>query len=171
MRKKLQPHQKRFLKNIIIVAVIFLLPYIYFQPEYESLKEAEVTIDRTFYNVSRRGIGSFIRTTDEIVFKVGGKISSRSDFESKLTPNTIVQIKYYRGVLVFIPMNFIEELTVNNETIITYNNQKGLVQIICVIAGSLVFMVEFLFYADSAHLLKKLRNRFRNHKKQKKLDK
>lgn len=90
MRKKLQPHQKRFLKNIIIVAVIFLLPYIYFQPEYASLKEAEVTIDRTFYNVSRRGIGSFIRTTDDIVFKVGGKISSRSDFESKLTPNTIL---------------------------------------------------------------------------------
>ena len=170
--KQLQPHQKRFLKTVIIVVVIFLLPYIYFQPEYEQLKEADITIEWTYYSAGRRTIGSFIRTTDDIVFKVGGDVSSRADFESKLTPNANVQIKYYRGIHVFFPMNFIEELTVNGETIVTYNNQQGLVRNICVIVGSLVFIVGFLFYADSAHLLKKLRNRCRKYKKnQKKSDK
>ena len=67
-----------------------------------------------------------------------------------------------------IPMNFIEELTVNGETIITYNNQQGLIRSICVIVGSLFFIVEFLFYADSAHLLKKLRRRYRKYKKDQK---
>ncbi len=168
MRKKLQPHQKRFLKTVIIVVVIFLLPYIYYQPKYEQLKEAEITIEWTSYSAGRRTIGSFIRTTEDIVFKVGGAICSRDDFEKKLTPNTNVQIKYYRGLHVFIPMNFIEELTVNGETIITYNNQQGFVLKICVIVGSLYFIVGFMFYADSAHLLKKIRNRYRKQKKKQK---
>ena len=167
MRKKLQPHQKRFLKTVIIVVVIFLLPYIYFQPEYEQLKEADITIEWTYYSAGRRTI-AFIRTTDDTVFKVGGDISSRADFESKLTPDTNVQIKYYRGIHMVFPMNFIEELTVNGETIITYNDRQGSVQNICVIVGSLFSIVGFLSYADSAHLLKKLRNRYRKYKKDQK---
>ena len=172
MRKKLQPHQKRFLKTVLIAVIIFLIPYIYFQPGYAQLKEAEITIEWTNYRAGRRSVGSYLGTTDDMVFKVGGDISSRADFESKLTPDTNVQIKYYRGIHLFFPMNFIEELTVNGETIITYNNQQGLVRKICIIVGSLFFTVGFLLYADSAHLLKKLRNRYRRYKKkQKKSDK
>ena len=168
MRKKLQPHQKRFLRISIIAVVIFLLPFIYRQPQYEQLKASEITIAQTHYRAGRHSIGSLIGTTDNVVFRVGGKISSRSDFESKLIPNTIAQIKYYRGLLLFIPMNFIEELTVNGETIVTYSNQHRLFQIICTITGCLVFTIGFLFYADSAHLVKKTRNRYRKHKKEQK---
>lgn len=161
--KKLQPHQKRFLKTIILALVIFLLPFIYYQPEYAQLEEADITIERTYYSVGRGRPGSFIMTSDDGIYKIGGDLSSREDFEIKLTPNTNVQIKYYRGIFVVIPMKFIEELTVNGETIVTFHNDQKITQVVFGIAGSIVLIIGFLIYADSAHILKKLRKRFKKH--------
>ena len=157
MKRMLQPHEKRFLKTVLIALLILLLPLIYTQPEYEKLKEDEIQIAWSYYSSGRHSVGSFVGTPEGTTYKIGGHISSKAEFEALLVPGTTVHIKYYRGVCVVAPMKFIEELTVSRKTIVTFNNQQKLVQTLCIIVGSVILVAGFLHYADCSHLLKKLR--------------
>lgn len=165
MAKKLQPHEKRFLKGILVTVFILLLPFIYYQPKYEHLKNTEITVSQTYYKTGRRRLGPFIWTTDDTGFLVRGKLPSKAEFEKNLVPGTIVQIKYYRGLYICFPFNIINEVTIGNDIIVPYRNTQGTYQAIFWIGGGLVFLIEFSLYASSAHLLKRLRKRYQKWKK------
>ena len=169
MAKKLQPHEKRFLKGIVVTIFILLLPFIYYQPKYEHLKTTEITVSQTYYKYSRqysrRTLGPFIWAADDTGFLVRGKLPSKAEFEKSLIPGTIAQIKYYRGLYICIPFNIINEVTIGNDIIVPYHNTQGTYQAIFWIGGGLVFLIEFSLYASSAHLLKRLRKRYQKWKK------
>lgn len=168
MRKKLQPHQKHFIEAIALALVIFLLPFAFYQPPYDQLEEAVVTIQQTDYRVGTRTISAYVRTADGTTYKVGGKISSRAEFEQLLTPGATAVIKYYRGLSVVIPTRFIEELTADGRTIISEHNNQPILCLLCGISGSVILLFGFLFYADSAHIFRNLRRKCRDYVTKKK---
>lgn len=162
--KKLQPHEKRFVRAIILVLVFFLIPIIGRQPPYEELEEAQIQIESVLYTSGRRGGHlALIIQPDGKTMVASGRLSSREDFENKL-PGATAQVKYYRGVFPF-PARRVEELTVNGETIITYRDrQTGYVIFFCTIGG-IYLVIEFLFFAGGAHLWKKLRKKIEKKRK------
>ncbi len=155
----------------MIAVIIFILPYIYSQPSYDELQETDIVVDWTYYSSGRRSIGSFVRTPEDTLYKVTGDISSRNVFETSLLPGTTAKIKYYRGIHIFFPMNFAEEVIVDGQTIVAYTNSQGTVQTICIIISILFLTVGFLFYADSAHLFRIIRKKVQRRRKQAKLRK
>ena len=166
MKKKLQPHEKRFMKTILAAVIILILPYIYYQPTYDELQETEIVVDWTYYSSGRRSIGSFVRTPDDTIYKVTGDISSRNVFEEALLPGATATIKYYRGIHIFFPMNFAKEVIVDDQAIATYTSSQGTAHTICTITSILFLTVGFLFYADSSHLFRKIRKKVQKHRKQ-----
>ena len=155
--KKLQAHEKRFVRAIILVLVFFLIPIIGRQPPYEELEEAQIQIESVLYTSGRRGgHHALIIQPDGKTMVAAGRLSSREDFENKLS-GTTARVKYYRSIL---PLGcMVEELTVNGEMIVTYRDrQTGYVIFFCTIGG-IYLVIEFLFFAGGAHLWKKLRKK------------
>lgn len=165
MAKKLQPHEKSFLKGIVLTVCILLLPLIYHQPKYDHMKTDKITVSQTYYKSGRRRLGPYIWTPDGTQYLVRGRLPSKVLFNESLVPGTQAEIKYYRGLYICVPMNIISELSVNGEVIIPYHNQQIITLTVCFIAGGIVFLLEFSLFASSAHLLKKLRKQWKKRKK------
>ena len=167
MKRKFQPHEKRFLKAILLALVLFLLPFVYRQPDYDQLREKEVEIMQTSALKGRRGNYDYhLVTEDETWYFVRGKVHSREAFLEEL-PGKTATVKYNRGLLVVIPVHFLRELTVDGQVYVSCTDIGPVAMKIFHIAAVAVLAVSFLEYGDRSHLFRRWIKKYRKWKKEK----
>ena len=167
MKRKLQPHEKSFLKAVLLALVLFLLPLVYRQPDYDKLREKEVEIMHTSALKGRRGSYDYhLVTEDGTWFFVRGKVHSRDAFETEL-PGKTAFIKYNRGLLLVVPVYFLRELTMDGEVYVSYTDVGSAAMKIFHIAAVVDLVFSFLEYGDRSHLFKRWIKKYRKWKKEK----
>ena len=166
MKRKLQPHEKSFLKAVLLALVLFLLPWVYRQPDYDELREKEVEIMQTSALKGRRGSYDYhLVTEDETWFFVRGKVHSREAFETEL-PGKTATIKYNRGLLVVLPVYFLRELQIDGTEYVSFTQIGPTARRVFHIASAVVLLFGLLDYGERSHLIKRYIKKFQKRKKE-----
>ena len=117
-----------YLCSALIVLLAFVLIFaleLFPSPEYNELEEKEITISE-FRKVHRYKGGSEykIYTTDDEIYTLAGNFDY-DNAKSILLEGTKARIKYSQNVFFFISSNYAEEVAVNGNVIVSFDNDKG----------------------------------------------
>lgn len=131
MRRKTDKEIKKENAVLLIVGILCILTGIFMltlplmhTTSYQELTEAQVIIEKfdRYYGGGKFATYDYIVTEDGDVFNVTGEYD-RAELSDLLSPGTAATIKYSVN-RIFPFKQYAEEMTVNGQTVVTYNNHK-----------------------------------------------
>ena len=171
MRKKSSTRQSRWAltKTLIFGLLIIILPLIQNDRPYEALQTKEICV-ASVDSISGRGFSPsrYLITVDGENLQLRGEFSFK-ELKEKLQPHTIVTVKYYTGrYLLLFKTDYIRELTLNGEELVSYGkNYRNENIISAAVIGVLIISTGVLIYNWDTDFLKKLRKKNKTKKIQK----
>lgn len=154
--------EKDFRRCVIIGLLLMLLPFIYYSPSYEELSTKDIRVKYVGYTSGRYASDSYYLITIE-----GDSVQIRGDFSPEelkeaLQPNTLVTVKYYRGMHYLWMTDYIYELTCNGERLVSYDADTQLERHLVMIGvGILVMLIGFMFYNYETQFIRKMMRKYR----------
>lgn len=147
MKKRKKRDANYSLWVLILGVMILLIPYIYFTPDYNELKEKEIIVREVGYVPSKGTDNYYLNTMDGERLEIRGKLSYKT-LQETLKPNTLVQIKYYHGLCGLRMVDYIKELTYEGTQLVVYggDNQTENVIVCSVIGG---FMISVYIFVEA----------------------
>lgn len=165
--------QKDLLKFVIVGLLIMLLPLIYYRPNYEALQTKEIRVQSVGISSGQGRYSSqnyYLTTVSGERYEIRGDLSY-TELEGALQPNTLVTIKYFRGLYIFSMTNYIKELTCDEETLVSYSGDEQLEnQLVMIGVGLLIIGVGFIFYDWQTDFIRNTKNKIKRKLKRRQLD-
>lgn len=150
-------HEKHFLITAVIGLLLMCLPIIYYSPSYDDLSTKQIQVACVGYVPG----GRYASRTDHLITTDGERMEIRGNYsyiqlEKTLKPNTIVTVKYYRGLFYLWMTDYIYELTYNGEKLVTYGGDAQVErQLVMIVVGVIVILLGFVLYNAQTGFVKK----------------
>uniref|UniRef100_UPI0040563139 hypothetical protein n=1 Tax=Acetatifactor sp. TaxID=1872090 RepID=UPI0040563139 len=154
--------EKDFCKWVIIGLLLMLLPLVYYRPGYDELSSKEIQVKYIGYTSGRYASNDYYLTTVD-----GDNLQIRGDFsydelKETLQPNTIVTVKYYRGMYILWKTDYIYELTYAGDQLVKYAGSSQLEnQIVMIFVGISVILIGFMFYNYQTQFIRKMKRKLK----------
>lgn len=150
-----------------------LLPLIYYRPNYEDLQTKDIRVQSVGWTSGATRYPSrnyYLTTVDGDWYEIRGDLSY-AELEEALQPNTLVTIKYFRGLHILWMANYIKELSCDGEILVSYSGDEQMEnQLVMIGVGLLIMLIGFMFYNFQTGFIRNTKFKIRKKIRKKQLD-